>query len=177
VTSKQPDSASDKLKAKFRPVEVPYMTSDRRTSTCNGGNTIKQIGVISTTALLLLLGITAPADARQEKQDEKAKPAKQEHQARPEKQQRVKPPQQQHQQQQQQAKGQQRPATTSTARARQFCETTTASQGTAGRAAASAATEQVYGHAIKAKDIVRGEYTGVPGTGRNLVNVLQKNAP
>jgi hypothetical protein len=24
---------------------------------------------------------------------------------------------------------------------------------------------------------VRGEHTGVPGTGRNLVNVLQKNAP
>src|SRR5216683_4452473 len=39
------------------------------------------------------------------------------------------------------------------------------------------ASEQVYGHAIKAKDIVRGEHTGVPGTGRNLVNVLQKNAP
>jgi SH3 domain-containing YSC84-like protein 1 len=39
------------------------------------------------------------------------------------------------------------------------------------------ASEQVYGHAIKAKEIVRGEHTGVPGTGRNLVNVLQKNAP
>jgi lipid-binding SYLF domain-containing protein len=39
------------------------------------------------------------------------------------------------------------------------------------------ASEQVYGHAIKAKDIVRGEHTDVPGTGRNLVNVLQKNAP
>jgi len=39
------------------------------------------------------------------------------------------------------------------------------------------ASEQVYGHAIKAKDIVRGEHTVVPGTGRNLVNVLQKNAP
>jgi SH3 domain-containing YSC84-like protein 1 len=39
------------------------------------------------------------------------------------------------------------------------------------------ASEQVYGHAIKAKDIVRGEHTGVPGTGRELVNVLQKNAP
>jgi lipid-binding SYLF domain-containing protein len=38
------------------------------------------------------------------------------------------------------------------------------------------ASEQVYGHAIKAKDIVRGEYTGVPGTGRHLVNVLQKSA-
>ena len=39
------------------------------------------------------------------------------------------------------------------------------------------ASEQVYGHAIKAKEIVRGEHTDVPGTGRNLVNVLQKNAP
>jgi lipid-binding SYLF domain-containing protein len=39
------------------------------------------------------------------------------------------------------------------------------------------ASEQVYGHAIKAKDIVRGEHTGVPGTGRHLVNVLQKSAP
>ena len=39
------------------------------------------------------------------------------------------------------------------------------------------ASEQVYGHAIKAKQIVRGEHTGVPGTGRHLVNVLQKSAP
>lgn len=39
------------------------------------------------------------------------------------------------------------------------------------------ASEQVYGHAIKAKDIVRGEHTGVPATGRRLVNVLQKDAP
>jgi SH3 domain-containing YSC84-like protein 1 len=39
------------------------------------------------------------------------------------------------------------------------------------------ASEQVYGHAIKAKDIVRGAHTGVPSTGRNLVNVLQKSAP
>jgi lipid-binding SYLF domain-containing protein len=39
------------------------------------------------------------------------------------------------------------------------------------------ASEQVYGHAIKAKEIVRGEHTGVPGTGRHLVNVLQKSAP
>jgi hypothetical protein len=66
---------------------------------------MKQIGVIGTAALLLLLGITAPARARQEKQDEKAKPAKQERQAKPEKQHQAKPPQQQHQQQQ--AKGQQ----------------------------------------------------------------------
>jgi SH3 domain-containing YSC84-like protein 1 len=39
------------------------------------------------------------------------------------------------------------------------------------------ASEQVYGHAIKAKNIVRGEHTGVPDTGRHLVNVLQKSAP
>src|ERR1700720_1156031 len=39
------------------------------------------------------------------------------------------------------------------------------------------ASEQVYGHAIKAKQIVRGEHTGVPGTGRDLVNALQKSAP
>ena len=59
---------------------------------------MKRIGIISATALFLLLGIAAPADARQEKQDEEAKP---------EKQQQAKPPQQQHQQQQQQARGQQ----------------------------------------------------------------------
>ena len=35
----------------------------------------------------------------------------------------------------------------------------------------------VYGHPIKAKDIVRGEKTMVPSTGRHLVKVLQKNAP
>jgi SH3 domain-containing YSC84-like protein 1 len=39
------------------------------------------------------------------------------------------------------------------------------------------ASEQVYGHAIKAKDIVRGEHTSVPDSGRHLVNVLQKSAP
>ncbi len=39
------------------------------------------------------------------------------------------------------------------------------------------ASEQVYGHAIKAKDIVRSEKMGVPATGRHLVNVLQKSAP
>ena len=39
------------------------------------------------------------------------------------------------------------------------------------------ASEQVYGHAIKAKDIVRGKRTHVPTTGRHLVRVLQKNAP
>src|SRR5579864_5184629 len=39
------------------------------------------------------------------------------------------------------------------------------------------AREQVYGHAIKAKEIVRSESMSVPETGRNLVNTLQKNAP
>jgi lipid-binding SYLF domain-containing protein len=39
------------------------------------------------------------------------------------------------------------------------------------------ASADVYGHAIKAKEIVRGEKTGVPATGRHLVNVLQKSAP
>lgn len=38
-------------------------------------------------------------------------------------------------------------------------------------------SEQVYGHAIKAKDIVRSETTVVPATGRHLVDVLQKSAP
>jgi lipid-binding SYLF domain-containing protein len=39
------------------------------------------------------------------------------------------------------------------------------------------ASADVYGHPIKAKDIVRGEKTMVPSTGRHLVKVLQKNAP
>jgi lipid-binding SYLF domain-containing protein len=39
------------------------------------------------------------------------------------------------------------------------------------------ASEQVYGHAIKAKEIVRGEHTGVPATGRHFVDVLEKSAP
>ena len=39
------------------------------------------------------------------------------------------------------------------------------------------ASEQVYGHAIKAKEIVRSETMGVPATGRHLVNTLQKSAP
>ncbi len=39
------------------------------------------------------------------------------------------------------------------------------------------ASEQVYGHAIKAKDIVRSDKMNVPETGRNLVEVLQKSAP
>ena len=39
------------------------------------------------------------------------------------------------------------------------------------------ASEQVYGRAIKAKEIVRSESMGVPETGRHLVNTLQKSAP
>jgi SH3 domain-containing YSC84-like protein 1 len=39
------------------------------------------------------------------------------------------------------------------------------------------ANEQIYGHAIKAKQIVRGEHIVVPMAGRQLVNVLQKSAP
>lgn len=39
------------------------------------------------------------------------------------------------------------------------------------------ASEQVYGRAIKAKDIVRSGTMTVPATGRHLVNALQKSAP
>jgi SH3 domain-containing YSC84-like protein 1 len=39
------------------------------------------------------------------------------------------------------------------------------------------ANEQVYGHPIKAKEIVRGERMHVPETGRHLVEVLEKSAP
>ena len=39
------------------------------------------------------------------------------------------------------------------------------------------ASEQIYGHAIKAKDIVRGGHTGVTSAGRQLVNALDKGAP
>jgi SH3 domain-containing YSC84-like protein 1 len=39
------------------------------------------------------------------------------------------------------------------------------------------ASALVYGHAIKAKDIVRGENMGVPATGRHFVDVLEKSAP
>jgi hypothetical protein len=52
---------------------------------------MKSIGVISTTALFLLLGITAPADAQQKqqgKQEQQAKPEKQQRQAKSGKQQR-----------------------------------------------------------------------------------------
>jgi hypothetical protein len=83
---------------------------------------MKLLGIISTTGLLLLLGITAPADAQQEqpeKQEQPAKPPKQEQQAKPEKRQDQAKGQQDQQQQQrqqqdksakqeqQQAKGQQ----------------------------------------------------------------------
>jgi hypothetical protein len=62
---------------------------------------MKLIGITSTAALFLLLGIGAPANARQ--QEEKAKPAKQEQQAKPERQQQAPAPKQQQQRQQQQA--------------------------------------------------------------------------
>src|SRR4249919_252541 len=39
------------------------------------------------------------------------------------------------------------------------------------------ANEQIYGHAIKAKQIVRGQHMVVPMAGRQLVNVLEKSAP
>lgn len=39
------------------------------------------------------------------------------------------------------------------------------------------ASEQVYGRAIKAADIVRSDKMTAPGTGRHLVEVLQKSAP
>jgi lipid-binding SYLF domain-containing protein len=39
------------------------------------------------------------------------------------------------------------------------------------------ARADVYGHPIKAKDIVRSQKMGVPATGRHLVNALQKSAP
>ncbi len=39
------------------------------------------------------------------------------------------------------------------------------------------ASADVYGHSIKASEIVRGEHTGVPATGRHLVNVLEKHSP
>jgi lipid-binding SYLF domain-containing protein len=39
------------------------------------------------------------------------------------------------------------------------------------------ASADVYGRSIKAKDIVRGAHVGVPGTGRHLVNALQRSAP
>jgi len=51
---------------------------------------MKPIKIIGTTALFLLFGIAPTVEARQEKQEEKAKPAQQEQQAKPEKQQQAK---------------------------------------------------------------------------------------
>jgi lipid-binding SYLF domain-containing protein len=39
------------------------------------------------------------------------------------------------------------------------------------------ATEQVYGHAMKARSIVTGTGVAVPPSGRHLIEVLQKNVP
>jgi SH3 domain-containing YSC84-like protein 1 len=39
------------------------------------------------------------------------------------------------------------------------------------------ASADVYGHPMRAKDIVRGNSTHVPSTGRHLVDVLQRSAP
>jgi SH3 domain-containing YSC84-like protein 1 len=39
------------------------------------------------------------------------------------------------------------------------------------------ASADVYGHSIKAKDIVRGNVSRVPGSGRSLVDALQKSSP
>jgi len=64
---------------------------------------MKMIGIIGTSALFLFVGMSAPANARQGKQEEKAKPQKQEQQAKPEKQQQTQAPKQQQQRQQQQA--------------------------------------------------------------------------
>jgi hypothetical protein len=68
---------------------------------------VKPIGIVSTTALFLFFGVAAPMDARQEKPEEKAKPARQEQHAKPEKQQQAKAPKQEQQakpEHQQQAK-------------------------------------------------------------------------
>src|SRR5580700_3496042 len=39
------------------------------------------------------------------------------------------------------------------------------------------ASADVYGHPMKASEIVRGEHTGVPETGRHLVRVLERHSP
>ncbi len=52
---------------------------------------MKSFGTVSTTALFLLLGLAVPASARQEKQEESAKPPKQEQEAKPQKQEQAKP--------------------------------------------------------------------------------------
>ena len=76
---------------------------------------MNRLKTLSASALFLLLGFTVPAIARQEKQEEKAKPPKQEQpaksekqeQAKPQKQEQAKPEKQEHRKSQQQAKGQQ----------------------------------------------------------------------
>jgi hypothetical protein len=67
---------------------------------------VNKRGMLCTSALFLLVGMGAPANARQEKQDEKAKPQKQEQQAKPERQQQAQAPKHQPQHQQQQAQQQ-----------------------------------------------------------------------
>jgi glucan-binding YG repeat protein len=52
---------------------------------------MKALGVISTTALFLLLGAAVPAFAQEEHHEEEAKPAKQQEQAKPAKQEEAKP--------------------------------------------------------------------------------------
>jgi hypothetical protein len=91
-------------------IDAPKATNNRRRNRFNGGITMKPIGIISATALLLLVGVAAPMDARQEKpekQEEKTKPAKQEQQAKPQHQQQAKPEKQQQGQGQQQQRQQQ----------------------------------------------------------------------
>jgi lipid-binding SYLF domain-containing protein len=39
------------------------------------------------------------------------------------------------------------------------------------------ASEQVYGHKIKARDIILGRSMAVPVSGRHLVRILQKSSP
>jgi hypothetical protein len=59
---------------------------------------MKVLGVISTTALLFLLGVTVPAFAQEEHQEEGAKPAQHEEEAKPApKQEQTKPPKQEEQ--------------------------------------------------------------------------------
>ena len=60
---------------------------------------LKSVRIIGASAVFLLLGISAPADARQGKQEEKAEPARQEQQAKPAQQQQAKGQQEQQPQQ------------------------------------------------------------------------------
>jgi len=83
-------------------VDAPLKTG-ARLARRNGGNIVNKMGMLCTSALFLLVGMGAPANARQEKQEEKAKPQKQEQQAKPERQQQAQAPKQQQQHQQQQA--------------------------------------------------------------------------